>query len=59
MMLSLVVSEDELKQRLLSRAEVSGRKDDADIGIIENRIKNYNKETAPVAGFYKSQNKLF
>jgi adenylate kinase len=59
MMLSLVVSEDELKQRLLSRAEVSGRKDDADIGIIENRIKNYNKDTAPVAGFYKSQDKLF
>ena len=59
MMLSLVVSEDELKQRLLSRAAVSGRKDDADIDIIENRIKNYNKDTAPAAGFYKSQDKLF
>lgn len=57
-MLSLVVPEVELKQRLLSRAQVSGRKDDADISIIENRIKNYNNDTAPVAGFYKSQGKL-
>ena len=57
-MLSLVVPEEELKQRLLGRAEVSGRKDDADINIIENRISNYNKDTAPVAAFYKSQGKL-
>lgn len=58
MMLSLVVPENELKQRLLSRAEVSGRKDDADINIIQNRINNYNQDTAPVAEFYKSQDKL-
>jgi len=58
LMLSLVVPEDELKQRLLARAEVSGRKDDADISIIENRINNYNNDTAPVAGFYAAQNKL-
>ena len=57
-MLSLVVNEDELKQRLLARATVSGRKDDADISIIENRIKNYNNDTAPVASFYKEQGKL-
>ena len=36
-MLSLVVPEDELKTRLLARAEVSGRKDDADPEIIQNR----------------------
>jgi adenylate kinase len=59
MMLSLVVPEEDLKQRLLSRAAVSGRKDDADITIIENRIKNYNNDTAPVADFYAAQNKLF
>lgn len=58
MMLSLVVPEDELKKRLLARAEVSGRKDDADISIIENRISNYNRDTAPVAGFYNAQDKL-
>ena len=58
MMLSLVVPEDELKTRLIARAEVSGRKDDADPEIIQNRINTYNSSTAPVADFYKGQNKL-
>lgn len=58
MMLSLVVPEDELRARLIARAEVSGRKDDADPAIIQNRIDTYNSSTAPVAEFYKSQNKL-
>lgn len=58
MMLSLIVPEDELKTRLIARAEVSGRKDDADPEIIQNRINTYNKETAPVADFYKEQGKL-
>lgn len=58
MMLSLVVAEDELKTRLIARAEVSGRKDDADLKIIQNRINTYKNSTAPVADFYKSQGKL-
>ena len=57
-MLSLVVPEDELKTRLIARAEVSGRKDDADPAIIQNRIDNYNDLTAPVANFYQAQGKL-
>jgi adenylate kinase len=57
-MLSLVVSEDELKTRLIARAEVSGRKDDADPVIIQNRIETYKNTTAPVAGFYQGQDKL-
>lgn len=58
LMLSLVVPEDELRTRLIARAEVSGRKDDADPAIIQNRIDTYNNSTAPVADFYKAQNKL-
>lgn len=58
MMLSLVVPEDELKKRLISRAEVSGRADDADPEIIQNRIDTYNKSTAPVAAYYGEQGKL-
>ena len=57
-MLALDVEENELKNRLLKRAEVSGRIDDADPTIIENRIAVYNKETAPVKNYYNSQNKL-
>lgn len=57
-MLSLVVPEAELKTRLIARAEVSGRADDADPEIIQNRINTYNESTAPVAAHYKAQNKL-
>ena len=58
MMIALNVPEEELKSRLLKRAEVSGRADDADPEIIVNRIANYNRQTAPVADFYKAQGKL-
>ena len=58
LMIALDVPEDELKTRLLKRAEVSGRADDADSKIIENRIANYNKQTAPVAEYYRAQGKL-
>ncbi len=58
MMLSLVVPEQELKTRLIERAKTSRRQDDADPEIVQNRINTYNKQTAPVAGFYEKQNKL-
>ncbi len=58
LMLALEVPEDELKTRLLERAKTSGRSDDADPAVIQNRINTYNKETAPVKHFYAGQNKL-
>ena len=58
MMLSLAVPEEELRKRLIARAQVSGRADDADPAIIQNRIDTYNISTAPVAAFYKAQGKL-
>lgn len=57
-MLALEVEEEELKKRLLARAEQSGRADDADPAIIENRIAIYNKDTAPVKTYYQGQNKF-
>ncbi|MBN2613849.1 MAG: adenylate kinase [Bacteroidales bacterium] len=57
-MLSLEVEKDELVKRLLGRGQDSGRSDDQDVSIIENRIKVYNSETAPVKGFYEKQGKL-
>ena len=58
MMLSLAVPEEELRKRLIVRAQVSGRADDADPAIIQNRIDTYNSSTAPVSAFYKAQGKL-
>jgi adenylate kinase len=58
LMLALTVNDVELKGRLMKRAETSGRADDADPEIIENRIAVYKKETAPVAQYYDAQDKL-
>ncbi len=57
-MLSLEVEEAELKTRLMKRAETSGRPDDADPAIIQNRINVYRAETEPVKAYYEAQNKL-
>ncbi len=56
-MLALEVTEDELRARLANRAKTSGRADDANPEVIQNRIDVYNNETAPVADYYKKANK--
>jgi len=53
-MIALEVHDPELEHRLLLRGKASGRPDDANHEV----IKEYNDKTAPVAGFYKSQNKF-
>ncbi|MFT6320123.1 MAG: adenylate kinase [Granulosicoccus sp.] len=54
-LLALDVPDEELIKRLLSRGKDSGRADDQNESIIANRIKTYNKETAPVFGYYEKQ----
>jgi adenylate kinase len=57
-MIALEVNDTELEHRLLLRGKESGRSDDANPEIIRKRIKEYNDKTAPVAEFYKKQNKF-
>lgn len=57
-MLALEVDNDELKKRLLERGKVSGRPDDQNLEIIEQRISEYNNKTAPLKAYYDKQNKL-
>ncbi|MBN1952028.1 MAG: adenylate kinase [Bacteroidales bacterium] len=56
-MLALEVEKEELIKRLLLRGKDSGRADDQDQSIIENRIKVYNSETTPVKDYYEAQDK--
>lgn len=58
-MLALVVEKQELINRLLERGKTSGRPDDQDVSIIENRIIVYNQKTAPLINYYEEQNKYF
>lgn len=58
-MISLEVDNQELITRLLERGKISGRSDDQDISIIENRIVVYNNKTAPLIEYYKNQNKYY
>ncbi len=57
-MIALQVDDDELLRRLLLRGKDSGRVDDANPEVIGKRIHEYNNKTAPVAEFYKKQNKF-
>lgn len=57
-MIALVVDQVELEKRLLNRGKDSGRPDDANPEVIRKRIVEYNSKTAPVANFYKDQNKF-
>jgi adenylate kinase len=57
-MVALEVEKQELVNRLLGRGKVSGRADDQDISVIENRIAVYNRETAPVIDYYSGQGKF-
>lgn len=57
-MLMLEVPEEELIDRLSKRGKTSGRVDDQDLEKIRTRINVYEKETLPVAMYYKNQGKL-
>jgi adenylate kinase len=50
-MLVLEVDHDELVKRLIARAELSGRPDDKDPAIIENRIDVYKEKTEPIINY--------
>ena len=57
-MLALEVDHDELFKRLIARAELSGRPDDKDPAVIENRIDVYKEKTEPIIN-YCSQKGLY
>ena len=56
-LIMLDVDDDELKARLLNRGKDSGRPDDQDVSIIENRISVFKKQTTPVMNHYKEKGK--
>ncbi len=53
--ISLVVDEDTIVNRIRKRARIENRKDDHDTDTILYRIKTYHACTEPVIDFYKSR----
>ena len=58
-MIALEVDDEVLVQRLLERGKTSGRPDDANEGVIRNRIEIYYTETAILKEFYEQQDKYY
>jgi adenylate kinase len=54
-MLVLDVSHDELVKRLILRADLSGRPDDKDTAVIENRISVYKDKTEPIIDYCRKR----
>jgi adenylate kinase len=54
-MLVLDVDHDELVKRLIARAELSGRPDDKDPAVIENRISVYKDKTEPIIDYCRKK----
>lgn len=56
-MIALSIDDDTIVERLLLRGSLSGRADDANEGVIRNRIEVYKAQTAVVADYYAAQGK--
>ncbi len=54
-MLVLDVEHDELVKRLILRADLSGRPDDKDPAVIENRIDVYKAKTEPIIDYCRER----
>lgn len=56
LLIEMKVDREVLVERLLSRAQSSGRNDD-NLEIIKRRLNIYSKETKPVSKFFEKKNK--
>ena len=56
---SLMISDDVIRQRIAHRAAIEGRADDASDATITNRIKTYHAQTEPLIDFYKKSGKYY
>ena len=55
--ISIIISDRMVFERIQHRADIEGRKDDADTETIRNRIDTYHAKTEPLIEYYKPQGK--
>jgi adenylate kinase len=51
--INIAVADEEVRARLLKRATIEGRADDADPTVIQNRIDTYKNQSEPCINFYR------
>jgi adenylate kinase len=56
---SLMIPDSMIKERIKHRASIEGRADDAKDETIANRIKTYHEKTEPLVGYYKKAGKYY
>lgn len=54
---SLMIPDETIKERIRHRATIEGREDDAREETINNRIVTYHDKTEPLIGYYKDSGK--
>ncbi len=57
--ISLMINDETIRERLKHRAAIEGRADDANDDTISNRIATYHKKTEPLIQYYKEVNKYY
>jgi len=57
LIISLDLDEEDALKRIILRGKTSGRSDD-NVKTTKNRLKIYQKRTAPILSYYQKQNKL-
>ncbi len=55
--ISIIISDKLVFDRIHHRATIEGRKDDTDPAIIQNRINTYHKKTEPLIEYYRERGK--
>ncbi|MBO8455712.1 MAG: adenylate kinase [Bacteroidetes bacterium] len=54
---SLMIPDETIKERIRHRASIEGRADDANEETIANRISTYHDKTEPLIGYYRNAGK--
>ncbi len=57
--ISLMIPDEIIKERIKHRANIEGRADDANDETIANRVKTYHEKTEPLIDFYKKAGKYY
>lgn len=57
--ISLVVEEEVLIKRMLSRAQIEGREDDANPIVVKKRIETYREQTEPLIDIFTKRGNYF